>query len=76
MSDSDIADEKILDENKNDELEKEHDAMDGDEYSSKKPANKIREPSLGETIALPREVIKLHSTQNTGLGSKSKVNSF
>ena len=36
MSDSDIADEKILDENKNDELEKEHDAMDGDEYSSKK----------------------------------------
>ena len=42
----------------------------------KKPANKIREPSLGETIALLREVIKLHSTQNTGLGSKSKVNSF
>ena len=41
MSDSDIAEEKILDEDNDDELEKEQDAMDGDESSTKKPTNKI-----------------------------------
>ena len=41
MSDSDIAEEKILDEDNDDELEKEQDAMDGDKSSAKKPTNKI-----------------------------------
>ena len=75
MSDLDIAVEGILDEDDDVESEKEQDAMDGTESSAKNPANKIPEPSLGEAIALLREAIKLHTAQNTGLGSKSKVDS-
>ena len=75
MSDLDIAVEKILDEDDDVESEKEQDAMDGVESSAKNPTNKIPEPSLGETIALLREAIKLHKTQNTELESKSKVDS-
>ena len=36
--------------------------MDGAESSAKKSANKIPEHSLGEAIALLREVIKLRTT--------------
>ena len=75
MSDLDIAVENILDEDDDVESEKEQDAMDGAEFSAKKPTNKIPEPSLGDAIALPREAIKLHTAQNTGLRSKSKVDS-
>ena len=64
-----------MDEDEDVELEKEHDAMDGAESSAKNPTYKIPEPSLGEAIVLLREAIKLHTTQNTGLGSKSKVDS-
>ena len=65
--------ENILDEDDDVESEKEQDAMDGPESSAKNPTNKIPDPSLGEAIALLREAIKLHTTQNTRLGSKSKV---
>ena len=75
MSGLDIAVEKILDEDDDVESEKEQDAMDGAESSAKNPTNKIPEPSLGEAIALLREAIKLHTAQNTEMGSKSKVNS-
>ena len=75
MSHLDIAVENILDENDDVESEKERDAMGGTESSAKNPTNKIPEPSLGEAIALLREAIKLHTTQNTGLRSKSKVDS-
>ena len=75
MSDLDIAVENILDEDDDVELEKEQDAKDGAESSSKNSANKISEPSLGKAITLLREAIKLHTTQNIGLGSKSKVDS-
>ena len=64
-----------MDEDDDVESEKEQDAMDGAESSAKNPTNKIPEPSLGEAIALLREAIKLHTAQNTGLGSKSKVDS-
>ena len=68
--------ENILDEDDDVESEKEQDAMDGAESSAKNPTNKIPEPSLGEVIALLREAIKLCTTQNTGLGNKSKVDSI
>ena len=74
-SDLDIAVEKMLDEDDDFELEKEQDVMDGVESSAKNSTNKIPEPSLGEAIALLREAIKLHITQNIGLESKSKVDS-
>ena len=64
-----------MDEDDDVESEKEQDAMDGAESSAKNPTNKIPEPSLGEAIALLREAIKLYTAQNTGLGSKSKVDS-
>ena len=64
-----------MDEDDDVESEQEQDAMDGAESSAKNPTNKIPEPSYGEAIALLREAIKLHATQNTGLGSKSKVDS-
>ena len=73
MSDLDIAVEKNLDEDNDVDSEKEKDAMDVAESSAKNSTNKIPEPSLGEAIALLREVIKLHTIQNTELGSKSKV---
>ena len=76
MSDLDIAVENILDEDDNVESEKEQDAMDRTESSSKNTTNKIPKPSLGEAIALLREAIKLHTIQNLGLGSKSKVDSI
>ena len=57
-------------------MEKEQDALDGAESSAKNPTYKIPEPSLGEVIALLREGTKLHTTQNIGLGSKSKVKSI
>ena len=47
MSDLDIAVKNILDEDNDLESEKEQDAMDGAELSTKNPANKIPEPSLG-----------------------------
>ena len=75
MSDLDIAVQKILDEDDDVKSEKEQDAMDGTESSAKIPTNKIPKPSLGEAIALLREAIKLHATQNIGFGSKSKVDS-
>ena len=75
MNDLDIAVKKILDEDDDVGSEKEQDAMDGAESSAKDPTYKFPEPSLGETIALLREAIKLHTTQNIGLGSKSKVDS-
>ena len=75
MSDLDIAVEKILNEDDDAESEKEQDAMDGAESSAKNPTNKIPEPSLGEAIALLGEAIKLHTAQNTELGSKSKADS-
>ena len=49
--------------------------MDGTESSPENPTCKISETSLGQAIALLREAIKLHKTQNIGLGSKSKVDS-
>ena len=52
MSDLDIAVENILDEDDDVDQEKEQDSMDGTEFSSKNPINKIPEPSLGE--AFPR----------------------
>ena len=75
MSDLDIAVQKVLDEDDNVESKKEQDAMDGAISSAKNPTYKIPEPSLGEAIALLREAIKLHTTQNIGLGNKSKVDS-
>ena len=75
MSDLDISVETFLDENDHFESEKEQDPMDGTESSAKSPANKIPETSLGEAIALLREAIKLHTTQNIELGSRSKVDS-
>ena len=75
MSDLDIAVESILDEVDEVESKKEQDAMDWAKSSSKNHKNKIPKPSLGETIALLREAIKLHTTQNIELGSKSKVDS-
>ena len=75
MSDLDIAVENILDDDDDVESEKEQDAMDGAESSAKKRTNKIPEPSLGDAIALPREAIKLHTAQNAGFRSKSKVES-
>ena len=75
MTNFDIAVEKTLDEDGDVESEKEQDAMDGAESSAKNPTYKIPEPSLGEAIVLLREAIKLHTTQNTGLESKSKVDS-
>ena len=74
-SDLDIVVENFLDEDDDFELEKEQDVMDGVESSAKNRTNKIPEPSLGEAIALLREAIKLHITQNIGLESKSKVDS-
>ena len=76
MSDLDIAVENILNEDDDVELEKKQDTMDGAESSAKNPTNEILEPSLGEAIALLRKAIKLHTTQNTVLGSKSKVDSI
>ena len=75
MSGLDIAVEKILDEDDDVESEKEQDAMDGAESSAKNPTNKTPEASLGEAIALLREAIKLHTAQNTEMGSKLKVDS-
>ena len=75
MSNLDIAVENILDEDDDVESEKKQDDMDGAESSAKNPTDKIPEPSLGEAITLLREAIKLHTTQNKGLGSKSKVDS-
>ena len=69
MSDLDIALEKILDEDDNVKSEKEQDAMDEAESSDKNPTNKIPEPSLSKVIALLREALKLHTSQNTGLVS-------
>ena len=57
---------KILDEDDDTELEKEQDCIDGAESSAKNPTYKIPELSLSEAIALPRDVIKLHTTQNIG----------
>ena len=51
-----------MDEDEDVESEKEQDAMDGAESSTKNPTNKIPEPSLGGAIALLREAIKLHTT--------------
>ena len=73
MSDLDVVVEKILDEDDDVEQKEEQDAMDGAESFAKNPTNKIPEPSLGEVIALLRETIKLNTTQNTGFGSKSKI---
>ena len=73
MSDLDVVVEKILDEDDDVEQKEEQDAMDGAESFAKNPTNKIPEPSLGEVIALLREAIKLNTTQNTGFGSKSKI---
>ena len=69
MSDLDIALEKILDEDDNVKSVKEQNAMDGAESSAKNPTNKFPEPSLSKVIALLREALKLHTTQNTGLVS-------
>ena len=69
MSDFDIALERILDEDVDVESEKEQDAMQGAES----PTYKTPEPSLGDAIALLRESVKLHITENIELGSKSKV---
>ena len=76
MSDLDIVVQNILDEDDDVESKKEWDAIDGAEFCAKNPTNKIPKPFLGEAIALLREAIKLHTTQNTGLGSKSKVDSL
>ena len=73
MSDLEFVVENILGEDDDVDIEKEQDTMDRTEFSVKNPANKIPEPSLGEAIALLREAIKLHTTQNIGLGNKSKV---
>ena len=67
MSDLDTAVENILDEDEDGKLDKKQDAMDGAESSFKKSTNKIPKPSLGEAIALLREAIKLHTTQNIEL---------
>ena len=75
MSEFDINLEKRLDEDDDVESEKERNAMEWPESSDKNPTYKIPEPSLGEAIALLREAIKLHTTQNIGLRSKSKVDS-
>ena len=66
MGDLDIVVENILDEDDDVESEKEQESMDGTESFAKNPTNKISEPFLGEAIALLR-------VQNTGLESKSKV---
>ena len=73
MSDLDISVGKILAGDDDVKLEKEQDAMDGAKSFAKKPTNKIPEPSLHKAIALLREAIKLHTTQNIGFRSKSKV---
>ena len=62
MSDLDIAVEKIVDQDDDVESEKEQDAMDGAESSAKNSAKKIPEHSLGEAIAVLRDVIKLRTT--------------
>ena len=67
---------KNLDEDDDEESKKEQVAMDGDAFSTRNPTNKIPEPSLAESMALLREAIKLHTTQNERLESNSKVNSF
>ena len=64
MSDLDVAVEKMLDEDDDLGSEKEEDTMD------KNPTYKFLEPFLGEAIALLREGIKLHTTQNIRLGSQ------
>ena len=68
MNGLDIAVENILDKDDDVESEKEQDAMDGAESSSKNPLNKIPKPSLGEAIALLREAIKLHTTTKCRIG--------
>ena len=75
MSDLDIAEKNILDEDDDAKSEKEQNAMNGAESSSKNATNKIAKLALGEAIALHREAIKLHTTQNMRLESKSKVDS-
>ena len=55
---------KNLDEDDDEESKKEQVAMDGDAFSTRNPTNKIPEPSLAESMALLREAIKLHTTQN------------
>ena len=59
------------DEDEDVRLEKKQNVMDRAESSAKK--YKIPEPSLDEAIALLRKSIKLQTTQNIGLRSKSKV---
>ena len=76
MSDLDIVVQNILDEDDDVESKKEQDAIDRAESCAKNPTNKIPKPFLGEAIALLRETIKLHTTQSTGMGSKSKVDSI
>ena len=68
-----MAVENILEEDDDVESEKEHDALGGAESSSKNSTNKIPKPSLGETIVLLGEASQRHTTQNIGLGNKSKV---
>ena len=75
MSDLDSDVEKILDEDDDVESEKDQDTLDGAESSAKSPTYKIPEHSLGTAIAFLRETIKLNTTVNTGLRSKSKVDS-
>ena len=75
MKDPHIAAKSFFDDDDDIELEKEQDARDRVESSAKNPTNKIPEPFLGDAIALLREAIKLRTTQNTGLGSKSKGDS-
>ena len=64
MSDLDIAVENILDEEDDVASEKEQDTIDGAQFSAKNPKYKIPKLSLGETMAVPRETIKLHAAQN------------
>ena len=75
MKDPHIAVKNYFDDDDDIEQEKEQDARERVESSAKNPTNKIPEPFLGDAIALLREAIKLHTTQNTGLGSKSKGDS-
>ena len=72
MSDLDIAVEKVLDEDDDVELENKQDAMDWDKSPANSPTNKIPGLTLGEVTALLREAVRLHATQNAGLGIKSK----
>ena len=64
--------EKVLDGDDDVELENKQDAMDWDESPSNSPTNKIPGLTLGEVTALLREAVRLHATQNSGLGIKSK----